>query len=54
MTLKIKSSEAVTENPNPVLVLSAPTYERFSEVMANPPAPNEKLSKAARAKKPWK
>ena len=36
-----------------LLVLKKEAFKRFEQTMSNPPEPNEKLRKAAQAKRPW-
>ena len=36
-----------------LLVLKKEAFKRFEKTMSNPPEPNDKLRKAAQAKRPW-
>ena len=36
-----------------LLILEKEAFARFEKTMSNPPEPNDKLRKAAQAKRPW-
>ncbi len=36
-----------------LLILKAEAFKRFEQTVSSPPEPNEKLKKAAQARRPW-
>lgn len=52
MSAKAKTVKKRSQESS-LLLLNREAFKRFENTMSAPPEPNEKLKKAAQAKRPW-